>query len=400
VEDLDATDDIEDPSDTLVPLDELPDLGEVAEPVYDDEEDEEEEGEDDLARRRREAEERAIASRGEPPEQPEPEENLSLPRKRAAVVVHADRASLICGLLLARDLRQIEGLWVYGQQDLMTFFRGVATDLREDTPIYVIGFTASPARDALQAASLYRGRLAWFDHREWPPEDLEGMREAIGSENLHVMPGAESCLSEILSVRARRSRFSDKIVELATGRFSQHDYERWGRLWWHRLGEIAQSSGERRSDVDALLVGRPSDLSKEAAAVPAPPAPPEVAFVSQRDFRLVHFHGFTLVVAPTPAELDLHLVSRIARERYDAQVSVGRVEGQDLVVLGSDEGRGRRNIDLSGMVAHLASKHQWVVPLPDEDHVARLRIRDIAAHPERFDELISEIAMGRSILEW
>jgi hypothetical protein len=395
-EDLDVADDIEDLSDTLVPLDDVPDLGEVVEPEYDDEE---EEGEDDLARRRREAELRALATRDEALEQPEPEEKLSLPRKRAAIVVHADRSSLICGLLLARDLRQIQGLWVYGQHDLMTFFRSVATDLREDMPIYVIGFTASPARDMLQVASLYRGRLAWFDHHKWPPEDLERMREAIGGENLHVISGAENCLSEILSVQTRRSRFSDKVVELATGRFTQHDYERWGRLWWHRLGEIAQSSGERRADIDALLVGRPSDLAKEAATVPAPPEPPEVAFVSGRDFRLVHFHGYALVVVPTPAELDLHLTSRIARERYDAQVSVARVEGGDLVVLGGDESRARRSIDLSGMVEHLASKHDWVISLPDRDHVARLRIGDIDAHPERFDELISEIAMGRSILE-
>jgi hypothetical protein len=40
-----------------------------------------------------------------------------------------------------------------------------------------------------------------------------------------------------------------------------------------------------------------------------------------------------------------------------------------------------------------------VISLPDRDRVARLRIGDIDAHPERFDELISEIAMGRSILE-
>jgi hypothetical protein len=396
-EDLDATDDIENLSDTLVPLDDVPDLGEMAALVYDDEE--EEEGADDLARRRREAEQRAIATRGEEPEPPEPDEKLSLPRKRAAIVVHGDRASLICGLLLARDLRQIEGLWVYGQRDLMTFFRAVATDLREDTPIYIIGFMPSPVRDALQAASLYRGRLAWFDHHVWPPEDLGAMREAVGSENLHVMPGAESCLSEVLSVRSRRSRFSDKVVELATGRFTQHDYERWGRLWWHRLGEIAQGSGERRAEFEALLVGRPSDLAKEASGVPEPPEPPEVAFVSERDFRLVHFHGFTLVVVPTPAEIDIHLASRIARERYDAQVSVARVEGEDLVVLGGEEGRGRRSIDLASMVEHLVSKHDWVVPLPDEDHVARLRIRDVATRPERFGELISEIAMGRSILE-
>jgi hypothetical protein len=225
------------------------------------------------------------------------------------------------------------------------------------------------------------------------------MADTIGKENLHVTPGAESSLSEILSVRLRRSRFSDKVVELATGQFSQHDYERWGRLWWHRLSEIAARTGDRRADVDGLLNGRPSDLAKEAAKVPAPPVPEEVAYVSERDFRLVHFHGLTLVVVPTPPNLDLHLTARIARGRFDAQVSVAQIEGEDLVVLGADEGRGRRGLDLSSMVTHLATKHEWVMPLPDDDYVARLRIRDAAAHPERFDELISEIAMGRSILE-
>jgi hypothetical protein len=151
--------------------------------------------------------------------------------------------------------------------------------------------------------------------------------------------------------------------------------------------------------VDGLLTGRPSDLTKEAARLPVPPIPDEVAFVSERDFRLVHFHGFTLVVVPTPRELDLHLAARIARERFDAQVSVARIEGEDLVVLGGDEGRGRRGLDLSSMVTHLASKHEWVVPLAGEDFVARLRISDLSTHPERFDELIAEIAMGRSILE-
>jgi len=275
----------------------------------------------------------------------------------------------------------------------------VVTDFGNTTPIYLIGFTASPARETLQAASLYRGRLAWFDCRDWPPEDLGEMREVLGNENVHVTPGAESCLSDVLSLRERRSRFSDKIVELATGRFSQHDFERWGRLWWHRLGEIAQRTGDRRADIDALLVGRPSDLAKEAERVPAPEIPPEVAYVSERDFRLVHFHGFTLVVVPTPAELDLHLTARIARERYEAQVSVARFEGGDLVVLGADDSRSKHGLDLSSMLEHLASKHGWVQPLPGEDHVARLRIQDLAQHSERFDELISEIAMGRSILE-
>src|SRR5690606_4284349 len=100
------------------------------------------------------------------------------PRRRAAFLAHADRESIAAAVLLARETRLVEGIWIYPQQDLMTFFRGVATDLRDDTPIYVIGFVASPARDAIRAASLYRDRLTWFDHHEWPSEDLEGLRAA------------------------------------------------------------------------------------------------------------------------------------------------------------------------------------------------------------------------------
>ena len=59
----------------------------------------------------------------------------------------------------------------------------------------MVGFEAKPAHDAIQAAALYRGRLAWFDHHEWPPEDVHAMRQAIGTPMLHVTPGTESVLA-------------------------------------------------------------------------------------------------------------------------------------------------------------------------------------------------------------
>jgi len=321
------------------------------------------------------------------------------PRRRAAFVVHADRRSLIAGLLLARDLRLVEGIWVYPQVELMTFFRSVATDLHEETPIYVVGFTASPARDTIQAASLYADRIAWFDHHDWPPEDLESLREAIGEEHVIVTPGVESSIPAVLTQRNRRSRFSDKIVELSTGRFSQHDYERWGRVWWERLGTTAAKHGERRADLNPLLIGRPSDLAKEAAEASTPPPPPEVEFVAQRDFRLVHFGGYRMVVVPTPPEFDLHLAARIARERYGSQLSLAFTEGEEVVVLGGEEGASGRNLDLMSMASHVATKHDWIEPSASEDFVARVRIRDLAANPDRLNDLIGEIAMGRSILE-
>jgi len=329
----------------------------------------------------------------------EAESILRRPRRRAAFVVHADRRSLIAGLLLARDVRLVEGIWVYPQVELMTFFRSVATDLHEQTPIYVIGFTASPARDVIQAASLYAGRLAWFDHHDWPPEDLGSLREALGEPNVIVTPGAESSIPAVLSQRNRRSRFSDKIVELATGRFSQHDYERWGRVWWERLGVAAAKPGERRADIDPLLVGRPSDLAREASEAPAPPLPHEVEFIASRDFRLVHFGGYRMVVVPTPPEFDVHLAARIARERYGSQLSLAFTEGEEVLLLGGDETSSPRNLDLMSMAAHLASKHDWIEAPPSEDYVARVRVHGLTADPDRLDDVIGEIAMGRSILE-
>ena len=321
------------------------------------------------------------------------------PRRRAAFVIHADRRSLIAGLLLARDVRLVEGIWVYPQAELMTFFRSVATDLHEHTPIYVVGFTASPARDTIQAAALYADRIDWFDHHDWPPEDLESLRNSIGESHVIVLPGAESSIPAVLTQRSRRSRFSDKIVELANGRFSQHDYERWGRVWWERLGAAAAKPGERKADIDPLLVGRPSDLASEAAEAPTPPPPPEVEFVASRDFRLVHFGGYSMAVVPTPPEFDMHLAARIARERYGSQLSLAFTEGEEVVVLAGDDSSSGRNLDLMAMAAHVATKHDWIEATQSEDYVARIHIRDLAANPDRLNDVIGEIAMGRSILE-
>ena len=360
-------------------------------------------GEDDVD----ELEERAElldTDAGEPEEEPEAAQAkpTRAPRRRAAIVAHADRDSVGAAVLLARDLRLLEGIWVYRQEELMTFFRSVATDLRENTPIYLIGFTASPARETLQTASLYRDRLTWFDHHGWPPEDLEGLRQAIDPEAVHVISDGGSSLPLVLELCSRRSRFSDKLVDLLTGRFTAHDYERWGRLWWWRLGDVAIRSGEHRAELQGLITGRPSDLSREARAVDAPPLPPEADFVASRNFPLVHFGGFTLVRVDAPDSVNLALAARIARERYDAQLSLARHEGMGELQLAGENGsqpRSGRSLDLVGMAEHLAGKFDWVELLPSADHIARIRVRDGADRPERIDEVISEIAMGRSVLE-
>jgi hypothetical protein len=97
--------------------------------------------------------------------------------------------------------------------------------------------------------------------------------------------------------------------------------------------------------------------------------------------------------------MDLQLGARIARERYAAELSVDATEDDERCGLGSDENATRRPFDLGSMVDHLAEKFGWVHALADADHVARFRVEGAAAHPERIDEVVGEIAMGRSILE-
>ncbi|MCP5043509.1 MAG: hypothetical protein GY944_20975 [bacterium] len=381
-------------------LSELPEaivsIDEVEVPQYDDEEEGEEGEEESTAREREKRRRQRKAERTveeKPPEPPKPV------RRRVAIVAHADRDSLLSAVLLARELRLLEGIWVYTQAELMSFFRGGATDLREETPIYMIGFTPSPARDVVQAAAIYAGRLTWIDHRSWPPEDLGALKQAIGEDQVWVAPGMETSLPLLLRNFTRRSRFSDKMVDLAAGRFTEHDYERWGRVWWWRLGEIAKRSGPRQRDLDPLLAGRPSDLAKDAAKAETPPPPPEVDFVSKQDFRLVHFAGQSMVILEVPEGLDLNLAARVARERYCASLSLVTREGGELVIVSAEEGSGRRTFDLGGLVDHLADKLEAVTALPDHDHVARFLLRDRAAHADRLDGVISEIVMGRTLLE-
>jgi hypothetical protein len=386
-------------------LAEVPELGSVEVPRYEDEE-EEPESELDRVRLERERRRRERAQSRDASAAPvadagseaRPEER-GLPRGRVAILAHADRESIVAAVLLAREMRQLEGIWIYPQEDLMTFFRGVATDLRDDTPIYLLGFAAKPARDAIQAANLYQGRLVWFDHHDWPPEDLGALRATLGDSYTQVRPGAGSVLPLVIPHCGRRSRFSDKLVDLVTGRFTAHDFQRWGRLWWWRLGQLAAKKGDRRAELELLIAGRPSDLAREAERCEVPPPPAEVEWTASRDFRIVHFAGIAMVVADVPAELDLHLCLRIARERFGALLALGRHEGDATFVLAAEDNASRRPVDVAGMAEHLVQKFSWVEALPDEDHVARLRVKGLASDPSRLEALIAEIGMGRSILE-
>jgi hypothetical protein len=133
--------------------------------------------------------------------------------------------------------------------------------------------------------------------------------------------------------------------------------------------------------------------------VEVPPVPDEVTYVAEHDFRMVHFGGYVMVVVPVDGEVDVHLVARIARERYGATLSLAYRSGEETLAFCGDESNSKRSLDYLAVAEHLVDKLEWVDARPDADHVARFRVRGLARHPERLEELIGEIAMARSLLE-
>ena len=75
------------------------------------------------------------------------------------------------------------------------------------------------------------------------------------------------------------------------------------------------------------------------------------------------------------------------------------MEGTDRFIFSGEESGGRRNLDFGALAEHLSEKLDWVGALPDDDHVARFLVEGLDSHAERIDEIVGEIAMGRSILE-
>jgi hypothetical protein len=188
-------------------------------------------------------------------------------------------------------------------------------------------------------------------------------------------------------------------VDLLTGRFTTHDWARWGRLWWSRLAQLAARHGERRTELETLLSDGLPIWRDRRHASRRRPCRRRSSGSPRRDFRIVHFGGHALVRVPVPPELDLHLTARVVRDRYGRRC---RWPGSRAATASCSVATTRPAgacFDLGAMVEHLAEKFGWVEALPDPDHVARFRVADVAAHPERVDEVVAEIAMGRSLLE-
>ena len=341
-----------------------------------------------LAEDEGEAAEADQAAEGQPLDRDPPRRR----RARAAIAVRRDPDAILAALVLARERRNIPFLWICSQDELMDFFRGKATDLDENADLCLVGFTAQPVpKEVIGAAELYRSRLEWFDDHDWPIEDLEALREAIGRDSIFIAEGASSPLAAIMGVSERRSRFTDKLVDLSGRRLSEHDMQKWGYRLVGLLRRLTQRGGECRAEIQPILAGKPTELP-EAPDVYAS----EEAWIEAHDPRIVHFGEYQMAVLQVPEDLDSGEVGRRVRLRAGTRLSLASRTSDPVVVLGCNEEK--RHINVLGMVGHLDSHVAWAHAKPGGDRAGRFEVDELSTHPERIEALIGEIVRNKSIL--
>jgi hypothetical protein len=313
---------------------------------------------------------------------------------RAAIVVQNDPGCVLAALILARERRNIVSFRVVPQDGLMDFFKGPATDLADNVDLLLVGFTAQPTPlEVIQTAEIFRGRIQWFDHHDWPIEDVERLRDAIGRDAIAFESGASSPLAPISKITERRSRFTDKLIDLAGGRLSENDMAKWGYRVVGLLNRVASEVGEQRSAITPILSGKPAECaSADADTVYAA----EAAWLVEHDPRVVHFGEYQMVVLRVPPHLDAGEVGRRSRLSTGARLSLISRENDDLLVLGCNEEK--RHINILGLVDHVSAQLPWAAAAPGGDRVGRLRIEHLSSHPERMETLVGEIIRHRSIL--
>jgi len=337
------------------------------------------------------AEEPEEAEAGEEPEVVEREKPRQR-RQRAAIAVRNNADSILAALVLARERRHLVFFYVCGQEELMDFFRGKATDVEENADLLLVGFTAQPLpRETIASAELYRGRLEWFDHHDWAIEDLEALRDAIGRDSVAIAEGAASPLVPVAEIAERRSRFTDKLVDLMARRLSENDMEKWGYRLIGLIDRMRERSGDYRNEISPVLSGKPAELPEAEGTYRA-----EASWLDENDPRLVHFGEYQMAVLRVPESLDAGEIARRARIKTGARLSLSARDGDSTVLVACNDEK--RHVNVMGLVDRLANRNEWTVAMPGGDRVGRLRIDDLGEHPERIEALIGEIVRHKSIL--
>jgi hypothetical protein len=334
---------------------------------------------------------------------------LRLEMKNPAVIVsHYDRDGIVANIVLARAVHTVAAQRFMNSEDLLTLF--FTPEMQEGLPeVYDLYITDLRFRPTTRLAPDVResfidrlkshpGSVYWFDHVYWQDVDRRDMESAIGRSNLVIAPKERTAAQVVRNALRIRDPFSDKLVDLLYGKLPPAEFNGWGKNWLSVIDYLRNDLGRIESAVQPLREGRPEDVSTDLLEEGIRKEGEAERYVSERDFRVVIFGSYKMVVVDLPDKKTFNYtsVTQKVRDRYRAQLSITTF-GDDETILIANSFSSRKGMSMSLIKEHLTKKFDWLKPVQGHENVITLRVADLPSKRERLDMIINEIVRNRSL---
>jgi len=338
-----------------------------------------------------------------------PRPSLRIESKNPAVIVsHYDRDGIIANLVLARALPNLASQRFMNSEDLLTLFftEEMQAGLPEVYDLYIADLRFRPttrlAPDVREAfvdrLRKHPGKVYWFDHIYWQDIDRRDMEAAIGRANLVITPKERTAALTVKHALRIRDPFTDKLIDLLYGKLPAAEYDAWGKNWLSIIDYLRNDMDRIESAVRPLREGHPEEVNTALLEEGMRKEQEAEAYVADRDFRVVIFGSYKMVVVDLPDKTTFNYtgVTQKVRERYRAQLSITAF-GDDETILIANSFSSRKGMNMSIMKEHLTKRFDWLKPVQGHENVITLKVAELPCKRERLDMIINEIVRNRSL---
>ncbi len=334
---------------------------------------------------------------------------LRLEAKNPAVIVsHYDRDGIISNIVLARTLPNVASQRFMNSEDLLTLFftPEMQANLPEVYDLYITDLRFRPSarvapdvRDAfVDHLRSHAGAVYWFDHVYWQDVDRRDMEGAIGKTHLVIAPKERTAAEVVRNALKLRDPFSERLIEMLYGKLPPGENATWGKNWLSVIDYLRNSLDRIEAAVKPLVEGRPEEVNVALLEEGNLKEQEAEAYVTSRDFRVVIFGSYKMVVVDLPDKdtFNYTRVTQKVRERYRAQLSITAFGDAETILI-ANSFASRQGMNMSLIKEHLTKRFDWLKPVQGHENVITLRVVDLPGKRERLDMVINEIVRNRSL---
>ncbi|MDP3939657.1 MAG: hypothetical protein Q8R92_16190 [Deltaproteobacteria bacterium] len=356
------------------------------------------------------AQQSAVQQAPAPPVRTRPERpSFKIEGKNPAVIAsHYDRDGVVGNIVLSRAVPNVVAHRFMSSEDLIIFFftPEVQATLPEIYDLFLTDLRFRPStrlspevKEAfVENLRNFKGNIYWIDHVYWQDFDRREIEGAIGKNNLVISPRERTAGQAVMKALRVRDDFSSQLVEMVLGKLADDPQKAWGKDWINIIDYLRNDLDRIESAMKPLYEGRPEEIDESLRDEGLRKEGEAEAYVASRDFRVVIFGTYKLVVVDLPEKQSFNYtsVTQKVRERYRAQLSITSFGNSETIIIANSFSN-RQVVNMIQVKDHLTRKFDWLKPVQGHENVITLKVEGLLENKERLDQALNELVRNRSL---